>query len=46
MITKKGAEEYKLSKLNNFWNLLKIGSFVVLGAFLIYIYSAYIFINK
>ena len=46
MITKKEEIEYEKPKLFSFWNFLIYGSFFGIGAFLVYLYSAYIFINK
>ena len=46
MITKKEETEYEKPKLFGFWNFLIYGSFFAIGAFLVYLYSAYIFINK
>ena len=45
MITKKEETEYEKPKFR-FWNFLFYGSFFAIGAFLVYLYSAYIFINK
>jgi len=46
MITKKEETEYEKSKLFRIWNFLIYGSFLAIGAFLAYLYSAYIFLNK
>ena len=46
MITKKEETEYGKPKLFKIWNFLIYGSFIAIGAFLVYLYSAYIFINK
>ena len=46
MIIKKEEKEYKKTKLFRIWNFLIYGSFIAIGAFLVYLYSAYIFINK
>ena len=46
MITKKEETEYEKPKLFMIWNFLIYGSFFAIGAFLVYLYSAYIFINK
>ncbi len=46
MITKKQETEYQKPKLIWFWNFLIYGSYFAIGAFLVYLYSAYIFINK
>ena len=46
MIAKKEEKEYEKPKLFRIWNFLIYGSFFAIGAFLVYLYSAYIFINK
>ena len=46
MITKKDETEYENPKLFNIWSFLIYGSFFAIGAFLVYLYSAYILINK
>ena len=47
MIIKKEKEaEYRNPKLFRIWNFLIYGSFFAIGAILVYLYSAYIFINK
>ena len=46
MITKKEETGYEKPKLFRIWNFLIYGSFFAIGAFLVYLYSAYIFINK
>jgi len=46
MITKKEEQEFKKPKLFKIWNLLIYGSLIAIGVFLVYLYSAYIFINK
>ena len=38
--------KYKRNNLSTILNFLIYGSFVAIGIFLIYLYSAYIFINK
>ena len=43
---KKEEKEYEKPKLFRVWNFLIYGSFLAIGAFLVYLYSAYIFINK
>lgn len=45
MITKE-EEKSKKPKLYRFWNFLIYGSSIAIGVFLVYLYSAYIFINK
>ena len=43
----KGEEKnYKKPKISIFWNILIYGSTIAIGILLIWIYSAYIFINK
>ena len=46
MITKKNGQEIKKTKLFKIWNFIIYGSFISIGVFLVYLYSAYIFINK
>jgi len=46
MITKEEEKEYKKPKLYRFWNLLIYGSSIAIGVLLVYLYSAYILINK
>ncbi len=46
MIIKKKEQEYEKPKLNILWNFLIYGTALAIGLFLIYLYSAYIFINK
>ena len=46
MITKEEEKEFKKPKLNIFWNFLIFGSSIAIGVFLVYLYSAYVFINK
>jgi hypothetical protein len=46
MITKKNEQEFKKPKLSKIWNFFIYGSFIAIGFFLVYLYSAYIFINK
>ena len=46
MISKKEEEKFKQPKLFKIWNFLIYGSFIAIGGFLVYLYSAYIFINK
>ena len=45
-MTKKDIQDFKKPKLFNIWNFLIYGSFIAIGFFLVYLYSAYIFINK
>ena len=47
MITKEEEEkEFNKPKLYRLWNFLIYGSCIAIGVFLVYLYSAYIFINK
>ena len=46
MITKEEEKEYKKPKLYKIWNLLIYGISIATGVLLVYLYSAYIFINK
>ena len=46
MIIKKEKKELEQPKLFKIWNFLIYGSSLAIGVFLIYLYSAYIFINK
>ena len=46
MITKEEEKEFNKPKLNRFWNFLIHGSSIAIGVFLVYLYSAYVFINK
>ena len=46
MISKEEEKEFKKPKLYRFWNFLIYGSFIAIGVFLVYLYSAYVFINK
>ena len=39
-------KEFKKPKLYRFWNFLIYGSSIAIGIFLVYLYSAYVFINK
>ena len=39
-------KEFKKTKLYRFWNFLIYGSSIAIGVFLVYLYSAYVFINK
>ena len=45
MITKEEEKNLK-PKLYRFWNFLIYGSSIAIGFFLVYLYSAYVFINK
>ncbi len=46
MITKQEEQEFKKPRLYKVWNFLIYGSSIAIGVFLVYLYSAYIFINK
>ncbi|KGG02664.1 hypothetical protein EU99_1626 [Prochlorococcus marinus str. MIT 9321] len=46
MITKEEEKGYKKPELYRFWNFLIYGSSIAIGVFLVYLYSAYVFINK
>ena len=46
MIDQKEEKELKETKLFRIWNLLLYGSFIAIGIFLVYLYSAYVFLNK
>jgi len=47
LMTPKNKEiEYEKPNLFRIWNFLIYGSFIAIGVLLVYLYSAYIFINK
>ena len=46
MITKEEEKEFKKTKLYTLWNFLIYGSLIAIGVFLVYLYSAFVFINK
>ena len=46
MIIKEEEKKFKKPKLSRIWNFLIYGSFIGIGVFLVYLYSAYVFINK
>jgi len=46
MITKGEDKEFQKPKLYKIWNFLIYGSSIAIGVFLVYLYSAYVFINK
>ena len=46
MITKEEEKEFKKPKLYKIWHLLIYGISIAIGVFLVYLYSAYVFINK
>ena len=46
MITLEEEKEFKKPNLYKIWNFLIYGSSIVIGVSLIYLYSAFVFINK
>ena len=46
MITKEEEKEFKKPKLYTNWDFLIYGSSIAIGIFLVYLYSAYVLINK
>ena len=46
MITKEEEKEFKKPKLYKIWNFLIYGSSIAIGVFLVYLFSAYVFISK
>jgi len=46
MIAKEEETVFKKTKFYRFWNFLIYGSSIATGVFLVYLYSAYVFINK
>ena len=46
MITKGNEKEYKKPKLSKIWGFLIYGSSIAIGIFLVYLYSAYLILNK
>ena len=46
MSIKEDEKNYKKPKINIFWNFLIYGGTIAIGILLIWIYSAYVFINK
>ena len=46
MITKEDENNYKKPNISKIWNILIYGSAIAIGVFLIWLYTAYIFINK
>ena len=46
MINQKEEQEFKETKFFRIWNFLIYGSFIAIGIFLVYLYSAYVFLNK
>jgi len=45
-MTTKEEEKLKKPILYKIWNFLIYGSSIAIGVFLVYLYSAYVFINK
>ena len=46
MIIKEEEKVIKKTKLYTTWNFLIYGSSIAIGVFFVYLYSAYVFINK
>jgi len=46
MVSKEEEKIFKEPKISKIWNFLIYGSTLAIGIFLIWLYSAYIFINK
>ena len=46
MITKEEEKEFKKPKLYRFWNCLSYGGSIGIGVVFVYLYSAYVLINK
>ena len=46
MITKEEEKELKKPRLYTIWKFLIYGSSIAMGVFLVYLYSAYVLINK
>ena len=46
MVCQEEEKNYKKLKISKIWNFLIYGSAIAIGVFLIWLYSAYIFINK
>ena len=46
MVSKEDEKNYKKPKISKIWNFLFYGSIIAIGVFLIWLYSAFIFINK
>ncbi len=46
MVNKEEEKIYKTPKIRKIWNFLIYGSTIAIGVFLVWLYSAYIFINK
>jgi len=46
MVSKEEEKYFKKTKISKIWNFLIYGSIITIGVFLIWLYSAYIFVNK
>ena len=46
MIKKEEEKKFKKPKFYKIWKFLIYGSSIAIGVFLVYLYSAYVFINK
>ena len=46
MVSKEEEKNHEKPKISKIWNFLIYGSTIAIGVFLIWLYSAYIFINK
>ena len=46
MVNKEEQKNYKKTKISKIWNFLIYGITIAIGIFLVWLYSAYIFINK
>ena len=46
MVSEEEEKNYKIPKISKVWNVLIYGSTIAIGNFLIWLYSAYVFINK
>ena len=46
MVSKEEEKNYKKLKISKIWDFLNYGITIAIGVFLIWLYSAYIFINK
>ena len=46
MISKEEEKKYKKTKISKIWNFLIYGSTIAIAVFLIWLYSANIFINR
>ena len=46
MVSKEEEKNYKKPKISKIWNFLIYGSTIAIGVFLLWLYSAYVFIYK